>query len=96
MPIIDGNQVTIYDVEHKKLAEKLGWKVDYDKRKMHYRFIKGNRWVWPIGGTGCGGDPHVSQIWTGWQSADLIGGYYTNHKPFDNLEEALQRPLTKK
>lgn len=35
-------------------------------------------------------------IWStrmGWQTADLMAGYYRNHKFFEDLDEALRREL---
>lgn len=32
---------------------------------------------------------HIWSIREGWQCADLIDGYYKNHRPYDSLKEAL-------
>ena len=44
------------------------------------KFQKANRRIWP---TAEGR----------WQTADLQKGHYTNHKLFDELGDAIQRPL---
>ena len=40
------------------------------------------------------GDKHIWSIRGGWQTADLIGGYFKNHKPyFISLEELIKTVL---
>lgn len=39
------------------------------------------------------GGRHIWSTRLGWQTADLIDGMYRNHKFFENLNEALERPL---
>lgn len=48
-----------------KLAESLGYSIKCNEQIGH-TFTLVNRHIWPI--------------YKGWQSADLINGYYTNHQ----------------
>jgi len=68
--------------ETKKLIESYGYKseikIEYGYT-CHKRFTKGTRNIW--------------KIRDGYQTADLIGGRYTNHMPFSELQNALNRPL---
>lgn len=88
MPIIDGNQVTIKDAERKIIAEKEGWVVEFHKPRGNYSFVKGNRYVWPIGGL-----KPTKGTWLGWQTSDLVDGKFCNHIKFDEFVMALGRPL---
>ena len=40
------------------------------------------------------GDRRVWNIREGWQTADLIDGRFQNHLKFENLEDALRRPVS--
>ena len=73
-------------------AVRMDYTVNYKVENGYYwheSFVKGVRHVW--------------QIREGWQTADLLQnepclrltGQYRNHKTFDNLLDALCRPLTK-
>lgn len=64
--------------EEVDLAIELGYEVECDTHRGH-RFARDNRQVWGIE--------------SGWQTADLINDYYRNHQPYENLAEALRRPL---
>lgn len=55
-------------------AKELMFKVHYNE-KQGYSFTKERVHIWPMR--------------IGYQCADLIDDYYTNHRPYDTLREAL-------
>ena len=59
-------------------ARELGYNV-VRSPKSGTTFSQGKRRVW------------LTRL--GWQTADRIDGSYQNHKIFEDLQEALQRPL---
>jgi hypothetical protein len=62
------------------LGEELGYEHSRDVHRGS-RFQRGERRVW--------------STYSGWQTADIINGEYTNHKHYTNLSEALSRALHK-
>lgn len=62
-----------------KLGESMGFTAVEDKRRGFGwpKFIKGELHVWLIR--------------EGWQTSYLSNGYFTNHKKFETLKEALNR-----
>lgn len=64
--------------EEEELAKHMGYTINRDDR-IGSTFDKGMRRVWP------------TRI--GWQTADLIDGYYRNHEIFDDLSKALMRRI---
>ncbi len=69
-----------------KLIKTLDYKVTKAEYEFVERIVKGRRHVWQV----C--IDHEGLIF-GCQTADLIDGQYTNHKQFNNLCDALRRPL---
>ncbi len=67
----------MYTPEAIDLAMNLNFKVTISPA-TGTRFERGDRYIWPIR--------------DGWQTADLIDGYYTNHQKFDDVMDALRRP----
>ena len=63
-------------LDEKDLAKSLGFQITEDSQ-FGTRFVKQQRHIWPTK--------------EGWQSADLIHGYYCNHLHFKNLKDALYR-----
>jgi len=59
-------------------AINLGYRASRSKRPGH-SFVKGEKHIWSF------------WSYTAWQTADLIGGQWVNHKPYDTLGEALNR-----
>lgn len=88
---------TRYDLEAIPMMEANGWTVVFsDVDETHNRttpenvphdavaFKKGNKVVWMAGKS-------LSEGYTlYWRAADLIDGYYRNHKSFDTLENVLK------
>ena len=76
----------IYSEENEKLADlaiSLGWKVDdYQLYKVGLMFNKGFTMVWR-----CVSAKHGGLVW---QVADIINGRFCNHRPEQNLENALR------
>lgn len=60
-------------------AHQLGYSGGYDTRHG-VRLQKGSRHIW--------------YCWKGWQTADKVGGYFINHQVFDELDDAVDRPIT--
>ena len=70
-------------------ARDRGYTIEHKVENGHplvSSFIKDSRHVWSILI-----DRH--ELVMGWQTADLINGYYTNHKMFDVLTNELNRHL---
>ena len=65
--------------QEKYLAKLLGYKVS-ESVMWGTKFYKDRRRVW-------------STAEGRWQTSDLICGYYTDHQLFDDLRDALVRPL---
>lgn len=65
-------------VEEERLATKLGYAV-FRSEQRGSSFSKGQRHIWSTR--------------MGWQTADLINGYYRNHLIFDKLSDALGREI---
>ncbi len=64
------------DESNVELAESLGFEVDKSEAiRNGYSFRRG--------------DTHIWQFCNGWQVADLIDGYYRNHRPESSLSAAL-------
>lgn len=61
-----------------KLSIFLGYKHEQSAQNGS-RFTNGTRNVW--------------SVQDGWQTADLINGFYTNHKKFEMLSDALWRKI---
>lgn len=69
-----------------RLAQELGYTVTRDQRRGH-SFKRAQRHIWAASRrTEDGRVP-------AWQTADLVDGRYTNHQMFDDLSDALRRPL---
>jgi hypothetical protein len=64
--------------KHCETASRYGYTIQA-RGHGHYTFLQSYRKVWGVGG--------------GWMTADCIKGEYINHKGFDNLSDALDRPL---
>ena len=71
-----GDAMTYATEQQMELAAELGYTRERSPRNGD-SFNKGNRDIWAIQ--------------KGWQTADLIDGYYQNHQPFYELELALNR-----
>lgn len=74
--------------ENMKLAEQFGYTTELRKENNYLyadRFKKENRHIWCCLDRSMGG--------VVWQTADLVDGYYQNHKKFDTLTSALEREL---
>lgn len=66
------------DIEMKGHAKELGFMVTGDvDRGDSLTFRKSNTVIW--------------RIRDGWQVADLVSGYYKNHRPCSTLKEALEK-----
>jgi hypothetical protein len=69
------------DEANVELAESLGWTVDWSTRYQRgLTFRRGVTSIWQIRLRGA----------IGWQVADLLDGYYCNHRPQEKLETALK------
>lgn len=66
------------DEQNVELAESLGWTIDRSTcTQRGITFRRGHTSIWAIR--------------RGWQVADLINGYYCNHRPEGRLEDALNK-----
>lgn len=73
------------------LAETLGYRWDVNQQRGH-SFTKGDRHVWACAADGQRiGDAEGPLM--AWQTADIINGYFQNHQKFNDLSDALRRPL---
>lgn len=66
-------------------AEREGYELTLKEGAHIDSLTKANRTVWVI---------LLDRYNFGWQTADLIDGYYCNHRKYKVLINALNRPLT--
>lgn len=65
------------DITCRPLAVELGYSIDYSKGfDFSLSFDKGNKRLW--------------YCRKGWACAEIIEGYFRNHRYYDELEEALR------
>lgn len=75
-----------------ELAEDLGYTWDVNQQRG-YAFTKEHRHVWPCAATPVSRvEAHDGPLMA-WQTADLIDNTFQNHQKFDDLKDALRRPL---
>ena len=70
--------------KEKKFSEFSGYKITVDKYGHLKSMENGNRHIWPI---------LINRYDIGFQTADLINGYYCNHRKYKSLINALNRYL---
>lgn len=75
-----------------QLAESLGYTWDVNQQRGHH-FVKGQRHVWACAATPtCRAENNYGPLMA-WQTADLIDNHYQSHLKFNDLSDALRRPL---
>ena len=63
------------DIIQQDYATRLGYEVSLKKPGDPYNFSKGRKVIW--------------EVYGGWVCADIVDGFYCNHRAYGNLKEAL-------